>query len=73
MAYGHSKKNTCPCDGCTERYLACHSKCEKYDTWVKGERDKKFKISQNLNPKECHYFKERHVSKIAPNSKKRYR
>ena len=22
-----------PCKGCTERYTACHGKCEKYKDW----------------------------------------
>lgn len=73
MAYGHSKKDKSPCTECTERYTACHSKCEKYDTWVKEQRDKKYKISQSLNPPHSHYFKEHCKSKLAPKSKKRYR
>lgn len=73
MAYGRSHKDTSPCDGCTERYLACHSKCKRYDIWLKEQHDKKFKISQNLNPKHSHYFKEHCKSKLAPKSKKRYR
>lgn len=23
------------CMGCTERYVGCHSKCEKYQNWLK--------------------------------------
>lgn len=73
MAYGRSKRDVSPCYDCTEKYQACHSKCDRFDIWLKKQRDKKFKISQSLNPKECHYFKERSNSKLAPKSKKRYR
>lgn len=24
-----------PCKGCTDRYTACHDKCEKYKEWKK--------------------------------------
>ena len=27
-----------PCKGCSERYVGCHGKCERYGSW-KGERD----------------------------------
>lgn len=23
----------CPCKGCTDREVGCHSKCDKYATW----------------------------------------
>lgn len=73
MAYGYSDKDKSPCTECTERYLACHSKCERYLTWLENKREKKRKISESLNPKHSHYFKEHSQSKLAPKSKKRYR
>ena len=30
----------CPCQGCAEREIGCHGKCEKYGAW-KGELAKK--------------------------------
>lgn len=26
--------DNCPCKGCNERTIECHSKCEKYRQWV---------------------------------------
>lgn len=31
---------TCPCKGCTNREIGCHSKCSKYIEW-KAEWDKR--------------------------------
>lgn len=73
MAYGYSNKDKSPCTECTERYPGCHSKCESYNDWLQAQREKKFKISQSINPTCCRYFKERNNSKIAAKSKKRYR
>lgn len=37
--YINSLRNgSCPCGGCEERTLGCHSSCEKYQNW-KGSRD----------------------------------
>ena len=27
-----------PCRGCTERYTACHDRCEKHKTWLDQHR-----------------------------------
>ena len=41
----------CPCDGCTERYPACHDYCEdKYKPWKKKkdeerERERQYRMS----------------------------
>ena len=36
----------CPCKGCKERTITCHSNCGKYDKWRKsGIEIKKEKVS----------------------------
>lgn len=75
MSYGHSEreKDKAPCKGCTERFSGCHSKCERYNTWIAEVRNKKFLQRQSIDPTGCGYFKERHYSQIAKVSKRRYR
>lgn len=43
----------CPCQGCPDREVPCHAKCEKYDAW-KAERDAKKKIADAEREKD--YF-----------------
>lgn len=31
----------CPCRGCEERILLCHSRCERYQTWKKDYEEAK--------------------------------
>lgn len=38
-----STRDTAPCKGCTERYLTCHDKCEKYKAW----KAEVFRVEQN--------------------------
>lgn len=36
----------CPCKGCTDREIGCHSKCSKYIEW-KAEWDRRKNIIDN--------------------------
>ena len=38
------KREECPCRGCAERAVGCHSGCEKYIGWMKIEREWKAAI-----------------------------
>lgn len=72
--YGHSSKNQPPCYQCLDREIGCHSNCEKYNDWRNELRDKKHKIGEQINPKHCHYFKQKYSGMYAhKNSKKKYR
>ena len=75
MSYGYSSKerNTPPCKGCVERFSGCHSQCERYNSWVQEERNKKFLALQSINPTGCGYFKEKYCCHAARTSKRRYR
>lgn len=48
------KRVTYPCKGCTERYVGCHSECEKYieakknRTEALGTRDRNKKIDDTI-------------------------
>ena len=35
--------NDCPCKGCGDRYVSCHSNCSKYIDW---QQDHKVKLNQ---------------------------
>jgi hypothetical protein len=37
---------TCPCKGCTDREIGCHSKCSKYIEW-KSEWDRRKNMIDN--------------------------
>ena len=38
---------TCPCKGCTDREIGCHSKCSKYIEW-KAEWDRRKSMIDNV-------------------------
>lgn len=37
-------KGNCPCQGCEDRHIPCHDKCERYQVWLAGERDKELAL-----------------------------
>lgn len=45
----------CPCKGCKERYLGCHSKCDGYSKWkehlkrVKSNRSEEAALNMYFN------------------------
>lgn len=41
----------CPCKGCTDRKIGCHSKCSKYIEW-KTEWDKRREDMQSVKYRE---------------------
>ena len=73
MAYGHTKRDPSPCYTCNERYVRCHSECEKYIKWKKRQDEKNYGLRSQIHPKNCGYFKEKCNNTLAPKSKKRYR
>lgn len=41
----------CPCKGCTDREIGCHSKCSEYNEW-KTEWDKRREDVQSVKYRE---------------------
>ena len=40
---------TPPCKGCTERYVGCHGKCEKYAAWQSKHEKAKQRQREELD------------------------
>lgn len=38
--------NICPCKGCAERYVNCHSLCEQYKAWNERHQETREQIRQ---------------------------
>lgn len=38
--------NICPCKGCAERYVNCHSLCEQYKAWNQKHQETREQIRQ---------------------------
>lgn len=55
---------TCPCKGCTDREIGCHSKCSEYVKWRAGYEDKQNKI------KDIKYKNIRHMDYIVESVQK---
>lgn len=43
-------KDMAPCKGCTDRYEACHGKCERYLSWKKRHDALREKIRRAKYP-----------------------
>lgn len=54
----------CPCKGCTDREVGCHSKCSEYAKWRAGYEDKQNKI------KDIKYKNIRHMDYIVESVQK---
>lgn len=44
-----------PCKGCTERYVGCHSECEKYITYVDGRKEQYKKNKERIEQDQLLY------------------
>ena len=38
-----------PCFDCTERFVGCHSKCDKYAEWQKNHQKRKDEVRKSKN------------------------
>lgn len=39
-----AKDGICPCYGCEERFVGCHSSCEKFGAWSENHKKNKREI-----------------------------
>lgn len=70
MSAGHTKA---PCRGCQNRFVGCHSECERYQEFLKihnEERDQIYKSRKDLYPQAPHYFMTEEQFRIAGNNNK---
>ena len=52
-----------PCLYCTDRYVGCHSKCEKYAEWKKRQAEYNDKVYNNRCKEKffCRYIRDRNA------------
>lgn len=42
------KDGICPCYQCEERFVGCHSSCEKFSTWSENHKKNKREIQKKV-------------------------
>lgn len=43
-----AKDGICPCYQCEERFVGCHSSCEKFGTWSENNKKNKREIQKKV-------------------------
>lgn len=62
--------NICPCKGCTERYVNCHSLCEQYKTWNERHQETRKQIrKEKMKDIEAYRRKKQAVEKYRKTGK----
>ena len=53
----HAVMKLCPCKGCTEREVGCHSRCDPYKSWrANADETKAGMIKEALADNACNSF-----------------